>query len=63
MPENFALYSQTLDSLPEEQMLKLVDGVRPIIAPSEGGLSYRYEWDDLTVTCYVVPKEEIAEHL
>src|SRR5262249_15819106 len=63
MPENFALYSQTLDSVPDDQMLKLVDGIRPIISPPQGGLSYPYEWDALTITCYMVPNEEIAEHL
>jgi hypothetical protein len=63
MTENFALYSQTLDSLPEDQMLRLVDGIRPIVTPSAGGLCYRYEWDDLTIACYVVPKEEFSEHL
>lgn len=63
MTENFALYSQTIDSLPKDQMSKLVEGVRPVVAPSDGGLRYRYQWDDLTVTCYIVPKAELRDHL
>lgn len=35
MTENFALYSQTIDSLPKDQMSKLVEGVRPVVVASQ----------------------------
>ena len=63
MSENFALYSQTLDSLPEEQMLKLADGICPAVSRSDAGLCYRFNWSDLTMTCHVMPREKIRDHL
>ena len=55
--EEFALYAQSLDSLPEELMRRL-GGVA-----HDNGSSFAFDWPDLSVVFHVMPSEEMAEHL
>ncbi len=48
MPENFTLYSETYDALPDPEMQRLAQGCKPKVAKSKDGVEYRYQWKDLT---------------
>jgi Domain of unknown function (DUF4272) len=61
--ENFALYSQTLSSLPDEQMRVLATGTTPVVETNGEELRYVYRWPDLEVRCNVMPAEQLPEHL
>src|SRR5712691_8840544 len=63
MPENFALYSKTLDALPKDQMRVLSDDVCPNVEVTDRGLTYTYRWPDLTILVSVMPAKELSEHL
>jgi hypothetical protein len=64
MPEDFAYYSQTYRSLPEDQM-RLLAGDAEFSASEEkdGGHTFTYRWPDLQITCHEVPAKELPEHL
>jgi hypothetical protein len=63
MPENFALYSRSADSLPPAQMRVLADDVAPELAETERGTTYTYRWPDLTIIVSEMPAALLAEHL
>ena len=63
MPENFALYSRTYSTLPEDHMLKLAPGAQVDAGITERGMTYRYRWTDLTIICSVMESGELQEHL
>jgi hypothetical protein len=63
MPENFALYSQEYDSLPDAEMQALASPLCPARGITERGLTYSYQWPDLTILVSVLPAQETAEHL
>jgi len=63
MQENFALYSRTYDSLPEDRMLMLVDSICPSSEITDRGLTYTYRWPDLTILVSAMPSSELPDHL
>jgi hypothetical protein len=64
MPENFALYSQTYEALPEEQMSRLAaDAEFAAGTASDGGRSFIFRWAGLTVTCNEMPPANVPTHL
>lgn len=63
MPENFALYSCLVDTLPQKQMLVLGDDVKPEISQTDRGRTFTYRWPDLTIIVSEMPSELVAEHL
>jgi hypothetical protein len=63
MPENFAFYSQTYDSLPEEQMRALAGEADFTLQQSGDGRRFVYRWPDLTVTVNEMPSREVPRHL
>lgn len=58
------IYSQFLDSLPEQQMQGLAEGCQ-FATVSENGVAtqYRYEWLDMRLVLNVLPKSELRNHL
>lgn len=63
MPENFALYSRSADSIPLEHMQVLADDVAPELAETERGTTFIYRWPDLTIIVSQMPAVQLAEHL
>jgi hypothetical protein len=63
MAENFAIYCQTCEALPEERMRELAGEAEFAVAEDDGGRSFTYEWSDLTVTVHEMPARELSEHL
>jgi hypothetical protein len=63
MPENYALYSQSADNLPPDQMQVLADDVTPELAETDRGTTYTYRWPDLTIIVSEMPVAKLSEHL
>jgi hypothetical protein len=63
MPESFALYSRSADTLPQAQMAVLADQIAPEIAQTERGTTYTHCWPDLTIVVSEMPAAMLAEHL
>ncbi|HZV06332.1 MAG TPA: DUF4272 domain-containing protein [Gemmataceae bacterium] len=63
MPENFAFYAQTYDSLPEEQMRALAGEADFAIEQTAEGRCFSYRWPGLTVTVNEMPAREVPQHL
>lgn len=63
MPENFALYSQSVDTLPRARMQVLANDLAPEVADTERGLTFTYRWPDLTIIISEMPATQLAEHL
>jgi hypothetical protein len=63
MAEQFAFYSQTYNSLPEEQMRGLAGGADLTIGDTAGGRRFTYRWPDLTVTVNEMPAKEVPANL
>jgi hypothetical protein len=62
--ENFMLYSQTYDALPEEQMRRLAgEADFGIEEEPGGGRCFRYRWDRLTIHCHEMARQELPGHL
>jgi hypothetical protein len=63
MGENFGLYAQTVDTLPEERMRQLAGEADFAVEQTAHGRSFTYRWPDLTVTVNEMPAQRIPEHL
>lgn len=63
MPENYALYSSSFDTLPQAAMEALADDVVPELAQTERGVTITYRWPDLTIIVSEMPASQLAEHL
>ncbi len=63
MLENLALYSQTLEALPDGEMQVLAPGASLSTEQTEHGFRYIYRWPDLKIVCSVMPEAQRAEHL
>lgn len=63
MVENFALYSQTHEELPEDQMRALAGESKFSVKKAKAGRSFVYKWPKLTVTVNAMAPDELADHL
>jgi hypothetical protein len=63
MAENFGIYSQTYDSLPEEQMRELAGEADFAVEQSAAGRRFSYRWPDLGVTVNEMPARDVPQHL
>lgn len=63
MAENFAFYSTTYDTLPDEQMRKLAGEADFAIEQHENGRLFLYRWPDLSVAVHEMPVREVPRHL
>lgn len=63
MPENLALYTAEHATLPEDQMRGLMPGLAPDVGTTDRGLTYAFNWPDLTILCSEMPGQGMSEHL
>ncbi|MHC5537354.1 hypothetical protein ACYOEI_03855 [Singulisphaera rosea] len=63
MPENLALYSRSLDKLPQAQMAALADQIAPKLERSQRGTTHTYVWSDMTIVVSEMPGAKLSEHL
>jgi len=63
MPENYALYARSYDSLPQAEMEALGHGTTVEKAQTDRGVTYIYRWPDLTIIVNEMPASQLAEHL
>jgi hypothetical protein len=61
--ENLALYSAEYSTLPPEQMLSLVERIKPRVEHDSANVIYVYEWPDLTIRCTEMGGPEVPAHL
>jgi hypothetical protein len=62
--ENFTLYAQTYDALPEEQMRRLAgDADFSTGTDDDGGRRFAYSWPGLSVTVHEMPARDVPGHL
>jgi hypothetical protein len=62
--ENLAIYSQTYDALPDEEMRRMAGKAKfSSEQTKDGGRSFTYRWPDLTVRCNEMPARDLPGHL
>src|SRR5215467_4530794 len=62
-PENYALYTRAYDALPAEQMRLLAGENLPSVELTPRGITYTYQWADLTIIVSEMPAAKLVEHL
>jgi hypothetical protein len=63
MPENYALYTRSYDTLPQANMEALAGDAALEKAQTERGVTYTYRWPDLTIIVNEMPASQLEEHL
>lgn len=64
MPEHFAFYSTTYDSLPDDHMRQLAGDAEFVIRENDdGSRSFVYTWPSMTITCNEMPAQHATNHL
>lgn len=63
MAEEYALYSERYDKLPNNEMQLLAPGITPSVAVTERGRTFIYEWSDLKIICSEMPADNVQTHL
>jgi hypothetical protein len=63
MPENYALYTQSCDSLPLANMQALAGEAALEKGQTQRGVTYTYRWPDLMIIVNEMPASQLVEHL
>jgi hypothetical protein len=64
MPEHFAFYSTTYETLPDEDMRSLAGAAEFSVGEAEdGGKQFVYCWPNVQITCNEMPAHQVPNHV